>query len=102
MIHLSFGLGLRAKEMAALKVRDVTLPRGELLGYVPGTLTIWVDNMTTPALDAVTRAAKSGIVVVRSTRLAAGNTLRNYGGYDDEEGLGAADRAEAVAPAFAR
>ena len=30
MIYLSFGLGLRAKEMAALKVRDVTMPSGEL------------------------------------------------------------------------
>jgi L-asparaginase len=29
-------------------------------------------NMTTPALDALTRAAKSGVVVVRSTRLAEG------------------------------
>lgn len=28
MIYLSFGLGLRAKEMAALKVRDVVLPSG--------------------------------------------------------------------------
>lgn len=30
MIHLSFGLGFRAKEMAALKVKDVLLPNGEL------------------------------------------------------------------------
>ncbi|WP_434513392.1 tyrosine-type recombinase/integrase [Dechloromonas sp. ARDL1] len=30
MIYLSFGLGLRAKEMAALKVRDVMLPNGDL------------------------------------------------------------------------
>ena len=30
MIYLSFGLGLRAKEMAALKVRDVMQPTGEL------------------------------------------------------------------------
>lgn len=30
MIYLSFGLGLRAKEMAALKVRDVIMPTGEL------------------------------------------------------------------------
>lgn len=29
-IYLSFGLGLRAKEMAALKVRDVMQPSGEL------------------------------------------------------------------------
>ena len=44
-------------------------------------------NMTTPALDAVTRAAKSGIVVVRSTRLASGITLRNNEVNDDEKGL---------------
>lgn len=30
MIYLSFGLGLRAKEMAALKVRDVMQPTGDL------------------------------------------------------------------------
>lgn len=30
MIYLSFGLGLRAKEMAALKIRDVMLPNGDL------------------------------------------------------------------------
>src|SRR5512139_746634 len=32
-------------------------------------------NMSTAALDAVTKAAKSGVVVVRSTRLAEGITL---------------------------
>ena len=30
MIQLSYGLGLRAKEMAALKVKDVLLPNGDL------------------------------------------------------------------------
>ena len=44
-------------------------------------------NMTTPALDAVTRAAKSGVVVVRSTRLPSGITLRNNEVNDDEKGL---------------
>jgi len=44
-------------------------------------------NMTTAALDAVTRAAKSGVVVVRSTRLAQGITLRNNEVNDDEKGL---------------
>jgi L-asparaginase len=44
-------------------------------------------NMTTAALDAVTRAAKSGVVVVRSTRLAEGITLRNNEVNDDEKGL---------------
>ena len=44
-------------------------------------------NMTTPALDALTRAAKSGIVVVRSTRLPAGIVLRNNEINDDELGL---------------
>jgi L-asparaginase len=44
-------------------------------------------NMTTAALDAVTKAAKSGIVVVRSTRLAEGITLRNNEVNDDEKGL---------------
>ena len=44
-------------------------------------------NMTTPALDALTRAAKDGIVVVRSTRLPAGITLRNSEVNDDEKGF---------------
>jgi len=44
-------------------------------------------NMTTPALDALTRAAKSGVVVVRSTRLPAGIVLRNNEINDDELGL---------------
>ncbi len=44
-------------------------------------------NMTTPALDALTRAAKSGIVVVRSTRLPSGIVLRNNEVNDDEKGF---------------
>lgn len=44
-------------------------------------------NMTTPALDALTRAAKSGVVVVRSTRLASGIVLRNSEVNDDEKGF---------------
>jgi L-asparaginase len=44
-------------------------------------------NMTTPALDALSRAAKSGVVVVRSTRLPAGIVLRNNEINDDELGL---------------
>jgi len=44
-------------------------------------------NMTTPALDALTRAAKSGVVVVRSTRLAEGIVLRNNEVNDDEKGF---------------
>ncbi len=44
-------------------------------------------NMTTPALDALTKAAKSGVVVVRSTRLAEGITLRNNEVNDDEKGF---------------
>jgi len=44
-------------------------------------------NMTTPALDVLTRAAKSGVVVVRSTRLPSGITLRNNEVNDDEKGF---------------
>lgn len=44
-------------------------------------------NMTTPALDALTRAAKGGVVVVRSTRLPAGIVLRNNEVNDDEKGF---------------
>jgi L-asparaginase len=44
-------------------------------------------NMTTPALDALTTAAKNGIVVVRSTRLPKGIVLRNNEVNDDERGF---------------
>ncbi len=44
-------------------------------------------NMTTPALDALTAAAKRGVVVVRSTRLPSGITLRNNEVNDDEKGF---------------
>jgi len=44
-------------------------------------------NMTSAALDAVTKAAKAGVVVVRSTRLPMGLTLRNNEVDDDKLGL---------------
>jgi L-asparaginase len=44
-------------------------------------------NMTTPALDALTKAAKAGIVVVRSTRLPMGIVLRNNEVNDDQMGF---------------
>lgn len=44
-------------------------------------------NMTTPALDALTKAAKNGVVVVRSTRLVEGIVLRNNEVNDDEKGF---------------
>jgi L-asparaginase len=44
-------------------------------------------NMTTPALDALTKAARAGIVVVRSTRLPSGVVLRNNEVNDDEKGF---------------
>jgi len=44
-------------------------------------------NMTAPALDALTKAAKSGVVVVRSTRLPEGIVLRNNEVNDDEKGF---------------
>jgi L-asparaginase len=44
-------------------------------------------NMTTPALDALVKAAKAGVVVVRSTRLPAGIVLRNNEVDDDKLGL---------------
>jgi len=44
-------------------------------------------NMTTPALDALTKAAKDGVVVVRSYPLPAGITLRNNEVNDDEKGF---------------
>ena len=44
-------------------------------------------NMTTPALDVLSKAAKSGVVVVRSTRLPTGMVLRNNEINDDEKGF---------------
>ena len=44
-------------------------------------------NMTTSALDALTKAARSGVVVVRSTRLPSGIVLRNNEVNDDEKGF---------------
>jgi L-asparaginase len=53
-------------------------------------------NMTQPALAALTKAAKSGVVVVRSTRLAGGLVLRNNEVNDDQMGFVAS--AEFTAP----
>jgi L-asparaginase len=44
-------------------------------------------NMSKEALDAITAAAKKGIVVVRSTRLPTGAVMRNAEVKDDELGL---------------
>jgi L-asparaginase len=44
-------------------------------------------NMTAPALEALAKAAKRGVVVVRSTRLAAGIVRRNSEVNDDEKGF---------------
>ena len=44
-------------------------------------------NMTTPALEALKKAAKEGVVVVRSTRLPMGLTLRNNEVNDDQMGF---------------
>jgi L-asparaginase len=46
-------------------------------------------NMTAPALEAVGRAAKAGVVVVRSTRLEEGLVLRNNEVNDDQAGFAA-------------
>jgi L-asparaginase len=47
-------------------------------------------NMTAKALDALSRAAKGGVVCVRSTRVASGRTWRNSEVNDDTMGLVAA------------
>ena len=44
-------------------------------------------NMTTPALEALTQAARRGVAVVRSTRLPAGIVLRNAEVDDDARGF---------------
>jgi L-asparaginase len=47
-------------------------------------------NMTTPALDALARAAKAGVVCVRSSRVPTGRTWRNSEINDDKLGFVAA------------
>jgi L-asparaginase len=44
-------------------------------------------NMTKPALDALTQAAKHGVIVVRSSRVGSGAVLRNAEVNDDELGF---------------
>lgn len=44
-------------------------------------------NMTQPALDALSRQVKKGVVVVRSTRLPSGLVLRNNEINDDQKGF---------------
>ncbi len=44
-------------------------------------------NMTTPALEALDRAAKAGVVCVRSSRVATGHTWRNSEVNDDKMGF---------------
>ena len=44
-------------------------------------------NMTSAALDTLAKAAKNGIAVVRSTRLATGLVLRNNEVNDDKMGF---------------
>lgn len=44
-------------------------------------------NMTAPALEALARAAKSGVVCVRSSRVPTGHTWRNSEIDDDKYGL---------------
>ena len=44
-------------------------------------------NMTAPALEALSKAARAGIVVVRSTRLPEGLVLRNNEVNDDQMGF---------------
>jgi L-asparaginase len=43
-------------------------------------------NMTAPALDALAKAVKKGVMVVRSTRLPTGLVLRNNEVNDDQLG----------------
>lgn len=47
-------------------------------------------NMTTPALEALARAAKAGVVVVRGSRVPSGHTWRNSEINDDQYGFVAA------------
>jgi L-asparaginase len=48
-------------------------------------------NMTTPALDALVRAVKAGVVCVRSSRVATGSTWRNSEVNDDKMGFVASE-----------
>jgi L-asparaginase len=48
-------------------------------------------NMNKASLDAATRAAKKGVIVVRSSRVATGTVGRNVEVNDDDRGLIASD-----------
>ena len=56
-------------------------------------------NMTAPALETLAKAAKAGVAVVRSTRLASGIVLRNNEVNDDKMGFVA---SEELTPGKAR
>ena len=61
-------------------------------------------NMNKASVDAAARAAKKGVVVVRSSRVATGTVGRNVEVNDDELGLhrlGRAESAEVADPALA-
>jgi len=56
-------------------------------------------NMTTPALEALARAVKAGVVCVRSSRVPTGRTWRNSEINDDQYGFVASGELQ---PAKAR
>jgi L-asparaginase len=66
---------------------NADLVGGVVKGGTQGIVVAGMGNgsMPTPVLDALTKAAKSGIVVVRSTRVPSGIVLRNVGVFNDDE-----------------
>src|SRR4051812_10281845 len=67
---------------------DATMIKAAIAAGAKGIVVAGVGdgNMTKPALDALTQAAKDGIIVIRSTRLPNGTVMRNAEVKDDELG----------------
>lgn len=66
---------------------SVDLVEAALRGGAKGIVVAGVGNggMSTQVMDALTRAVKDGVAVVRSTRVASGIVLRNPGAITDDE-----------------
>lgn len=89
VLEVSDRMLLAAGDIIAVSGRRQTLVEAAVRNGAKGIVVAGVGggNMTAPVLDALTKAAKVGTVVVRSTRLPQGIVLRNNEVDDDELGF---------------
>jgi L-asparaginase len=68
-------------------LEEVDLVEAALRGGAKGIAIAGVGDggMSTQVMDSLTRAARSGVAVVRSTRVSSGIVLRNPGAINDDE-----------------